>query len=244
MAVSRTDTQDSMMFQFEKKVDDLFIVTDTPERNRKRPVAVLDTQSVLDKAKETQNTKIVSDVSDEPRVKNLKKKIDDFELLKFEPDVENKNQVEKNLSLKKVPLSEKKVAKSELNVTNRSRSKTDTNTVYCKLKPPVESFKVKNSELNDNETIVPSIQAKVKYEPLIVIKKESGSYSSTNDGRVNFKKFRKIPKASQIVSSNTGSNTVSTNTTKKDDKNKFRSFKQEPFDLDSQFEMFISSSNR
>lgn len=71
---------------------------------------------------------------------------------------------------------------------------------------------------------------KIKFESLV--KKEfkydisATSGIEPTNGKVNFKKFRKVPK-----------NLSKTN----EKKTLFKSFKDEPFDVDSQFDQFMSS---
>lgn len=72
--ISSSGTQDSLMLQFQNKIEDLYIVPETPEANRKRPLET--------KLKDTQTNKMFTD---EPKVKS-KKLEDDFDLLKDDFD--------------------------------------------------------------------------------------------------------------------------------------------------------------
>jgi hypothetical protein len=76
------------------------------------------------------------------------------------------------------------------------------------------------------------IHAKVSFMPLVKIKNENRFATPLGPNRVvNFKKFQKVPKATQ------GSQP------RKSAKNQlFKSFKEEPFDVNSQFELFMSSA--
>jgi hypothetical protein len=77
-------------------------------------------------------------------------------------------------------------------------------------------------------------RAKVHFESLIKVKKEPQVSLTPGSSRVvNFKKFHKVPKASQSQQRNGAAAGGS---------QFFRSFKNEPFDVNSQFEIFISSA--
>ncbi len=85
---------------------------------------------------------------------------------------------------------------------------------------------------------------RIKFESLVrkdfkyEISDSTGSDSMS--GKVNFKKFKKVPKnlsQSSRFSSSSNSQYKKTNS-------QFRSFKEENFDLDSQFSQFMSSSKR
>jgi hypothetical protein len=66
--------------------------------------------------------------------------------------------------------------------------------------------------------------------PLIKIKNENRT-ATPSGSKVNFKKFHKVPKATQG------------NQPRKSTKNQlFKSFKDEPFDINTQFELFMSSA--
>ena len=121
--------------------------------------------------------------------------------------------------------------------------------IFCKILQPIDENDVKHYQ-----------PCNVKFESLIA-KKETGANTSvymTNNGQKNnFKKFVKIPKATQSQPSasiqhknNRSSQPRSyiNNKSKLADKsviNKtvgmFKSFKNEPFDVDSQFQMFLNS---
>ncbi len=72
-------------------------------------------------------------------------------------------------------------------------------------------------------------------------KHEPNGNQNFSNGKVNYKKFVKIPKATQIK------NIFATesNQNKKDENDKntslFKSFKEEPFDVNTQFQFFINS---
>jgi len=76
----------------------------------------------------------------------------------------------------------------------------------------------------------------------LIVKKskhESDENQNLPNGKVNYKKFVKIPKATRIK------NIFATNQNKVDEidrnDNLFKSFKEEPFDVNTQFQYFISS---
>lgn len=78
-------------------------------------------------------------------------------------------------------------------------------------------------------------KVKVKFEPLIAKPKTRTNITKVANGvqKRNFKKFQKIPKA---VGSLVRDSAVVTS--------KFKSVKQENFDLDSQFNDFMNSMHR
>jgi hypothetical protein len=90
-----------------------------------------------------------------------------------------------------------------------------------------------NAKNNNDQP--PSTAPKIKYEPLIIRKKEYSSssdlYSSnkSSNGKRNFKKFKKIPKITQRFPGKASSNS------------QFISFKDEPLDINTQFELFMRS---
>lgn len=133
-----------------------------------------------------------------------------------------------------------------LNLTDvKNESKEDwhqklPSKVYSKLKPPKESFVVKTESQTDQ--IQSQNLMRIKFESLVrkdfkyEISDSTGSDSMS--GKVNFKKFKKVPKnLSQ-------SSRFSSNSQNKKTNSQFRSFKEENFDLDSQFSQFMSSSKR
>nr|QNH68103.1 nibrin [Brachionus koreanus] len=185
-------SQDSCLFQFEKKAEDLFIVSDTPEPARKRPV---EQQSFVETKKKSPQVKIQTG---ESILMNNKKYL----------SVENS-------IVKKEP----KIKKENNTFSHRIH---ETSLVYSKLNPPTNA---KQYQLSQSSTIKPSAQIVVKYEPLIRSRTCSSFESSNWNGKKNFKKFKKIPKA-----------------IKKENQSLFKSFKQEEFNVDSQFEMFMSSN--
>lgn len=83
----------------------------------------------------------------------------------------------------------------------------------------------------------PSTAPKIKYEPLIIKKKDyscsshlyTNSTSTSSIGKRNYKKFKKIPKITQQFSSKSATNS------------QFISLKDEPLDINSQFEIFMRS---
>jgi hypothetical protein len=87
-----------------------------------------------------------------------------------------------------------------------------------------------------------STQAKVVYMPLVVkTKTEKSSYDEDGEKvKINFKKFKKIPKLTATTTQSNLNHNHNHNHKKKD---KFKRFKEEPFDLNSQFDMFMSSMN-
>ena len=114
------------------------------------------------------------------------------------------------------------------------------------------------------------IRIKVKTEPLVVKNYQNLHNSCLSDlgtagstyGKLNFKKFKKIPKASVLknmphiasasvnstafaMATNNGASTSNTRLRQKKAKleaSQFVSFKNEPFDVDSQFLSFVSQN--
>ncbi len=87
------------------------------------------------------------------------------------------------------------------------------------------------------------MDVKIKFEPLIVkkLKNEPDGNQNFPNGKVNYKKFVKIPKASHTK--NIFATTAFQNKKDENEKNNslFKSFKEEPFDLNTQFQYFINS---
>lgn len=230
-----TESQESCVFQFENKAQDLFIISDTPEPVRKRTI---DYHSFYETKKKSPPTEtkaeksfLVEKKSPQTETKAekaflMEKKSPLFEALVEEPFLmENKSPSIQNIDIKKEP-----EIKSEKKFLTLHSRRQETGLVYSKLNPPL-SVK-NNSQLNLSGTIQPSAQVVVKYEPLIPKNKSFLSYQNSNqEGKKNFKKFKKVPKAINMFSK-----------MKKDNQSLFISFKQEEFNVNSQFEMFMKSN--
>lgn len=186
------ESQDSCVFQFENKAQDLFIISETPEPVRKRPVEM---ESFVETKKKSPLNK---------------KQMNESELTKTKSESTEISVVKK----------EPKIKKENKTFNHRGH---ETSLVYSKLNPP--SCLAKQSQLNQSSTIQASAQIVVKYEPLVKIKTLSSYENSNYVGKKNFKKFKKVPKAN-----------------KKESQSFFKSFKHEEFNVDSQFQLFMSSN--
>ena len=100
-------------------------------------------------------------------------------------------------------------------------------------------FKIKVFFFNqNNEQENDASNTQIKFEKLVVKKIKTEEYSSYESQSANgnikkFKKFKKIPRASQLKSEIKSPNNSNTSM--------FKVFKNEPFDVNSQFELFMNS---
>jgi hypothetical protein len=154
-------------------------------------------------------------------------------------------------SVKSEPL-----ASTASNVSLMQHTKLDTNVVYSKRKPPKHTIK---AEQDENAC---QITSQIKFASLVCPKKETNLNTSSHvmpDGKANFKKFVKIPKVVRgfnssgfVMSSSTAATSAKSSITKTNKKsvnrtqtNKnvslFKNFKDEPFNVDTQFKIFLNS---
>ena len=85
-------------------------------------------------------------------------------------------------------------------------------------------------------------QPKILFENLVI--KKEGILDTFTPRRVNFKKFVKIPKAtfqSSQQNSKILKNKINNKSTNKNKTTLFKNFKDEPFDVDTQLQIFLNS---
>jgi hypothetical protein len=224
---------------FESIDDSLEIIDETSNKNKKIKTLHLisnqfETYSYLNKENHQMTRKTVLPSINKSESQSSVQEIP----IKTEPSV-SVELLEENSLLTNKEIKPKSKTKREPAAS--SNQLTDSSIVYSKLKPPpcsmFKSEAVKNEMLEQSAINCATSQVKVTFEPLIKqrMKNEllsSGTGSDSNlQQRINFKKFRKVPKASQLP--------------KKESKNSnqsmFKRIKSEPFDVNSQFELFMSS---
>ena len=89
---------------------------------------------------------------------------------------------------------------------------------------------------------LPKSQAKILFENLVI--KREAILDTNSSQKVNFKKFVKIPKAtcqSSQGNSKVLKNRIKYKSTNKKNTTLFRNFKNEPFDVDTQLQIFLNS---
>ena len=221
MVVAAFETQDSAVFQFEKdKINDTLKINDTPDK--KKPKLMFDNPEFVDMKKSVvdKNELITSEIviiENTDKDEYLKKK-------KINSPIDIVKDTKRNPSNIIIPSTATKSLIREPKEQSKYTDSKSNSLVFTKIKQLNNE-----SSFQHIDTMKPS-QIKIKFENLITktFKNElKDDAQNMTNGKVNFKKFRKVPKASQSIINK---------------ENKlFKSFKNEPFDLNTQFDSFINS---
>jgi len=137
----------------------------------------------------------------------------------------NENKV--TLTEPKRPKPSKRLEKIKQEPTVDSQSETKP-LAYTKVKGLVYSKCKPENCIKNEEADGMTSQLKIKFESLIKKEYTTQRVVQQDGHKVNFKKFRKVPKATR-------------NSQEKNPNEKFKNFKNEPFDVNSQFDSFMNS---
>lgn len=223
------ETQDSAPFEYQRnKIDDTLKVVDTPEKKKRTRLLSNDFQKpaeLIEPNKKSSRTfkNIENEEAKAVRVKSIKVEPQQVELEELPMDTYQENESKESQPLKSPPKPAKQVNKIK---TESQEAKAPS---YTKLKGLVYSKSHPENCIKNEEADSQTSHLKVKFESLIKKEYRTQNVDQPNGHRVNFKKFRKIPKATRQDTNTRGNNAL------------FKSFKNEPFDVNSQFESFMSS---